>query len=230
MTLSVIVPLWNEEKLLPSFLHHLEKFPIDEVICVDGGSRDRTSDLLLQWSRSAGRTRRQVASTMRGRALQMNEGAKRAAGEALLFLHADSFLDPGACRAIFRALKDPSVAGGAFRLRIDSSSLFLRAVAALANARSRWFGLPYGDQGYFVRREIFEKAGGFKSLPIMEDVDWIRRLKKEGVIVLLDRPITTSARRWTGQGYLYTTLRNFFLLLLYFVGIAPEKLARWYDV
>src|SRR5581483_7845817 len=159
------------------------------------------------------RFRRWVSSGPRGRALQMNEGAKRAVGEALLFLHADSRLPPGALDAIATALVDSAVAGGAFRLKIDSSRLFLKVIAAAANLRSRWLGLPYGDQGYFVRREIFEKIGGFKTLPIMEDVDFIRRLKQRGAIVLLDAPISTSARRWAAEGYLYATLRNFALLL-----------------
>ncbi|HZR45507.1 MAG TPA: TIGR04283 family arsenosugar biosynthesis glycosyltransferase [Candidatus Manganitrophaceae bacterium] len=228
-SISVIVPLLNEEKVLPSFLDHLEKFPVTEAICVDGGSRDRTTDILLQWSGSAGRFRRSVTMSSRGRALQMNEGAKRAAGEALLFLHSDCRLPVGALHAIAKVLEDAAVAGGAFRLKIDSSRLFLRGIAAAANLRSRWLSLPYGDQGYFVRRDIFEKIGGFKTLPIMEDVDFIRRLKQRGAIVLLDAPISTSARRWAAEGYLYATLRNFALLLLYFLRVAPEKLARWYD-
>lgn len=229
-SVSVIVPLLNEEKILPAFLDHLETFPMAEAICVDGGSGDRTGDILLQWRGSAGRFRRWVSIGPPGRALQMNAGAKQARGEALLFLHADSRLPPGALDAIAYALEDVSVAGGAFRLKIDSSGLFLKMITAAANLRSRWLGLPYGDQGYFVRREIFEKIGGFKALPIMEDVDFIRRLKQRGAVLLLDAPILTSARRWAAEGHLYATLRNFALLVLYFLGVSPEKLTRWYDV
>ncbi len=158
----------------------------------------------------------------------MNEGAKRATGEILLFLHADSLLHPNALPAILNAFEDPSVIGGAFCLKIDSSTWFLDGIAAIVNARSRCFGLPYGDQGYFVRRDIFEKLGGFKNLPLMEDVDFIRRLKKEGRIVLLREAITTSDRRWVDEGVLYATLRNLTLLSLYFLGVAPERLAQWY--
>src|SRR3569832_1245197 len=141
-SVSVIVPLLNEEESLPAFLDHLEKFPMAEAICVDGGSRDRTGDILSRWSGCAGRFHRRVSIAPRGRALQMNEGAKRAAGEALLFLHADSRLPPGAVDAIANALEDVSVAGGAFRLKIDSSDLFLKMITAGANFRSRWLGLP----------------------------------------------------------------------------------------
>jgi rSAM/selenodomain-associated transferase 2 len=227
--ISVIVPLLNEEKALPRFLEHLQRFQIGEVVCMDGGSNDRTGDILHRWAeRATEACRRLVSSSPRGRALQMNGGAKRATGEILLFLHADSFLHPDAVGAILTSLKDASVVGGAFRLKIDSSSLFLRVVAGLVNARSLHFSLPYGDQGYFVRRDVFEKLGGFKNLPLMEDVDFIRRLKKEGRIVLLNEAMTTSPRRWVDEGYLYATLRNFTLVVLYFLGVHPEKLAQWY--
>jgi rSAM/selenodomain-associated transferase 2 len=227
--ISVIVPLFNEEKALPRFLEHLQRFQIREIVCMDGGSGDRSRDILLGWTEHASEvSRRLVSSSLRGRALQMNGGAKRATGEILLFLHADSFLHPDALGAILTALKDASVVGGAFRLKIDSPNLFFRVIAGFVNARSLHFGLPYGDQGYFVRRDIFEKLGGFKNLPLMEDVDFIRRLKKEGRIVLLNEAVTTSPRRWTEEGYLYTTLRNFTLVALYFLGVHPEKLAQWY--
>lgn len=227
--ISVVVPLLNEEKILPSFLRHLQALPISEVVCMDGGSSDRTCALLHNWSEgSSGLCRRVFSSSPPGRARQMNEGAKRATGAILLFLHADSLLHPGALPAILNALENPSIVGGAFRLEIDSSSRFLEMIAAVVNARSRCFNLPYGDQGYFVRRDVFKKLGGFKNLPLMEDVDFIRRLKKEGRIVLLHEAITTSDRRWVDEGVLYTTLRNLTLLSLYFLGVAPERLAQWY--
>ncbi len=226
--ISVIVPLFNEEAILPSFLDHLRRFSVNEVICVDGGSEDRTGEILKRWMGASGEGRRLVSSSIRGRASQMNEGAKRAGGEILLFLHADSLLHPGALSAISDAFEDPSCVGGAFRLKIDSPRFFLKSIAAFVNVRSRWLNLPYGDQGYFVRREVFEKLGGFKNLPLMEDVDFIRRLKKAGRIVLLIEPMTTSARRWIKTGYFYTSLRNLALLILYFLGVTPEKLARWY--
>jgi rSAM/selenodomain-associated transferase 2 len=227
--ISVIVPLLNEEKMLPRFLEHLRKFQVSEVICVDGGSNDRTSDILLKWMEEAsGECRRKVLSSLKGRALQMNEGAKGATGEVFFFLHVDSLVDPGGPCAILNALKDDLHVGGAFRLKIDSPSLFLRMVAMTANARSHYLSLPYGDQGYFVRRNVFEKLGGFKNLPLMEDVEFVGRLKKEGPIVLLNESITTSARRWVHRGYLSTTLRNFALVVFYFLGAAPEKLAQWY--
>ena len=227
--ISVIVPLLNEEKVLPLFLDHLRKLPVNEVICVDGGSHDRTTDILLKWAEGdSAECRRVVISSSKGRALQMNEGAKGAIGEILFFLHADSWVDADGPRAILNALKDDLLVGGAFRLKINSPGVFLKGVAFAVNARSRYLSLPYGDQGYFVRRNIFETLGGFKNLPLMEDVDFIGRLQKEGPIVLLNESITTSARRWEQRGRFYTTLRNLVLVILYFLGIAPEKLAQWY--
>ena len=98
----------------------------------------------------------------------------------------------------------------------------------MANRRSRWWGLPYGDQGLFVRKDVFEKMGGYADLPLMEDVDFIRRLKKEGRVAFLEEEIITSARRWEQEGILYTTLRNLFLLGLYFLGVPPRRFSKWY--
>jgi hypothetical protein len=161
----------------------------------------------------------------------MNAGAKIATGDLLFFLHADSVLPSSPIPwfdEMAKALDDPRVVGGAFRLKIDSPSLTLKFISTMANLRSAIWGLPYGDQGIFVRTDIFRKMEGFKDWPLMEDVELIQRLKRLGKIVLLKETIQTSARRWK-RGGAVVSVRNGILLLLYFVGVCPARLARWYN-
>lgn len=226
--ISIIVPVLNEKETLRRTLEPLEKFPKAEVVIVDGGSTDGTVALLQAWLNRPSPQERVVLYGDRGRARQMNAGAKRATGEIFLFLHADCLLPEGAIDAIAEAVASPAAAGGAFRFRVDSERVFLNVVEKLANLRSRFLQLPYGDQGIFVRREVFERLGGYADLPLMEDVDFVLRLKKAGEIVLLAKEITTSPRRWLREGIYYTSLRNLFLLTLYLGGVSPRRLARWY--
>lgn len=226
--ISVIIPVLNEEEMLRRTLDRLERFPAAEIVMVDGGSTDGTVALLQAWSNRHSPQERIVLYCEQGRARQMNAGAKEATGELFLFLHADALLPEGAMDAVTEAIGSPAIVGGAFRFRIDSDVFFLRTVETLANIRSRIFKLPYGDQGFFVRSEVFERLGGYADLPLMEDVDFIRRLKKEGKIVLLKEEITTSPRRWLREGIYYTSVRNLFLLTLYLGGVSPRRLARWY--
>lgn len=228
MKISIIIPVLNEEVLLPRTLDRLEWFSGVEIIVVDGGSTDGTVPLLQRWSGRSSSQNRVVLRGDRGRARQMNAGAKRAAGEIFLFLHADSLLPDGAIDAITEVMKSPAVGGGAFQFKIDSEHRFLKIIERLVNLRSSLLKLPYGDQGIFVRRERFEQLGGYADLPLMEDVDFIRRLKKRGKMVLLDRPILTSSRRWLREGIYRTTLRNIMLLSLYSAGVHPRRLERWY--
>jgi len=159
----------------------------------------------------------------------MNAGAAQASGDILLFLHADTQLPRDGIHLVRTAMKNKNVLGGAFRLHIDSKHPFLRWVSWIANLRSLYWGLPYGDQAIFVRRRIFEKLGGYPELPLMEDVALIRQLKKEGGIVLLKAAINTSARRWQRKGYFFNSFRNMLILLFYFCGVSPSRLAKWYD-
>lgn len=223
MTISVIIPILNEETILPAFLNQTKDWTVSEIIFVDGGSTDQTQAII---QRSPGH---RLLISNKGRGHQMNEGARAASGDLLLFLHADSLFPPDGFSAILKAMQNPDLVGGAFRLRINSHSLLLKFIAMMANGRSFLFGLPYGDQGIFVRRAVFNNMGGYPNLPLMEDVAFIQRLKREGRTTLLDQAITTSARRWIKQGIVYTSGRNIILLLLYFMGVSPKQLAKWYD-
>ena len=162
----------------------------------------------------------------KGRAVQMNQGAKAASGEVLVFLHADTRLPQGAFQAIERALSAGDYCGGAFRLKLDSGRPWLRFVGWTANIRNVFTGTPYGDQAIFIKSGFFRALGGYRELPIMEDVDLVRRARAAGGrLVILREYAVSSARRWEKDGLLATTLTNHALRLLYLAGTAPEKLA-----
>ncbi|HEX7124923.1 MAG TPA: TIGR04283 family arsenosugar biosynthesis glycosyltransferase, partial [Thermodesulfobacteriota bacterium] len=189
---------------------------------VDGGSADATVEV----ARRAGAT---VLAAPRGRGRQLAAGADAATGDVLLFCHADCRLPAGwatAVRAALAAGRD--VVGGAFRLGIASPRPSLAIVAASANVRSRLTGHPYGDQALFVRAEAYRAVGGFAPLPLMEDIDLCRRLWRVGRLVQLDLAVRVSARRWEREGTLYATLRNAVLAGLFYLGVDPARLARWY--
>lgn len=155
------------------------------------------------------------------------------AGEVLLFLHADTVLPCDWLGAVESALEDPDIVGGAFTLAIDSvssrsGSRFLRFVEYTVGLRSRLFGVMYGDQAIFVRREVFEKVGGYRGLPLMEDVDLMRRLRREGGVVCLKERVLTSARRWRVGGGVVNSAKNWLFLALYFAGVSPDRLYRFY--
>ncbi len=224
LSISIIVPVVNEAKVLPCLLRDARDWRVSEVVIVDGGSSDETLSLI----RNAPYVK--AITSPKGRCHQMNAGAAAATGDLLLFLHADSILPiPSSLwiNEITTALTDPHVVGGTFRLAIRPSSLFLKWISMIANLRSLFLGLPYGDQGIFVRSNVFKQMGGYRDIPLMEDVEFIQRLKQEGKIVLLKQVIATSARRWERGGAM-VSLRNILLLILYFLGVCPTRLARWY--
>lgn len=221
--LSIIVPVLNEAARLPALLVGLAPFrEAAEVIVVDGGSTDGSAEA----ARAAGWAR--VLAAPRGRARQMNAGAAAACGEVLLFLHADTSLPPTALEDIRAALADPPVVGGRFDVRLDSPRPIYRAVETLTNLRSRWTGIWTGDQAIFVRRAVFERLGGFPDIPLMEDVELSRRLKRAGRRACLRSRVTASARKWEREGAARTILLMWALRFLYLVGVSPARLHRWY--
>jgi len=222
--ISIILPVFNESLLLPSVLQSLARYRDGnfEVIVADGGSSDGTLSIAKQWSD-------RLVLSPKGRGIQMNQGANLAEGEILLFLHADSTLDPKGLDAIRESLRDDHMVGGAFHLSIDSSHWGLCLVSFGANLRTALNRIPYGDQGIFVRKKVFERMGGFQDLPFMEELDFFRRLKKEGKVTLLKERIKTSPRRWDQEGIIKVTLRNQVFLGLYYFGVSPHYLVRWYQ-
>lgn len=168
-------------------------------------------------------------TSSKGRAIQMNTGAKAASGNIFLFLHADTYLPENAHQLIIQALHDKNTAAGAFNLGIRSRKTVFRIIEQMVYFRTRLTGIPYGDQGIFIKREFFETLGGYGNIPIMEDVDLMRRIKTTGKkIATIDEKVFTSARRWEKEGIIYCTLRNWILILLYLFGVPPEKLTTFY--
>ena len=163
-----------------------------------------------------------------GRARQMNAGASAASGDVLLFLHADTCLPDGFDRHVHHVLAQPGVAAGAFELRIDDSRPHVRIIERIANLRSRRFQMPYGDQAIFLKAELFRDVGGFSDIPILEDVDLIRRVRRRGRIALAPAAASTSARRWKNIGVWKTTLINQWVMAAYFLGVSPARIAHWY--
>ena len=217
MKVSVIIPALNEADNLRDALSSVGPSP--EVIVADGSSADSTHSV----AESLGAI---VVTGPAGRGQQMDSGAQASTGDVLVFLHADTRLPVGWMEDVTKAVSDGYIAG-AFSLSIGSEGLWLRAVERVANLRSR-LGLIYGDQAIFVTRESFFKAGGFNKLPLMEDVDCVKRLRKLGKVVVLEKRVTTSARRWVRGGRLKNTLKNWLTLLLYFCGVGPERLYSLY--
>lgn len=220
MKISVIIPALNEAKTILGSLGSVRRQQGDvEVIVVDGGSADGTAEVARPYARV-------ISSEERGRSLQMNAGARHACGEVLLFLHADSHLPQNALRLLRSILLDPRIIGGTFTLRFDSQKFLLRLIAFFTRFRFRFF--HYGDQGIFVRRAIFEELGGYKQMPIMEDIDFLRRLRRRGGVTLVRKPITTSARRFLRHGIIRQQLLDVFLVVLYLLGASPERLSKLY--
>ena len=159
----------------------------------------------------------------------MNAGAARAVGDWLLFLHADSYLPDGWLDVVAQATAERGLVGGWFRFAIDTSRWQARIIERLVALRVRAWKLPYGDQGLFVRRDVFERLGGYREWPLMEDVEFVRRLREAGRIAELPLVLATSARRWERDGWFRRSTRNLLLVSLYFAGVSPARLARWYE-
>jgi uncharacterized protein len=216
--ISVIIPTLNEGRLVQKALKSARQNGV-EVIVVDGRSRDDTAAVAIDLGAT-------VITTDPGRARQMNAGAAIATGEILLFLHADTCLPENFVALVEQTLSQ--AIAGAFELKIDAELPGLRWVEWGVKWRSRLFRLPYGDQAIFLKAVTFRALGGFADLPIMEDFNFIRRLRSLGRVAIVPAAVLTSGRRWQKLGILQTTLRNQQVILAYFLGIDREKIARWY--
>jgi rSAM/selenodomain-associated transferase 2 len=219
--ISVIIPTLNEQSTIVGTIERTQEAGADEIIVVDGGSRDETARLAYD----AGCV---VLECEPGRAVQQNRGADHASGDVLLFLHADTWPDPTALQQIGQALHDSSVSGGAFRQRIEARGMAYRWLESGNAWRVTWRGLPFGDQGLFLRAETFHQLGRFPEVPLMEDLILAKRLRKITRIRLLPGPLHVSARRWQKYGVIQQTLRNWTLQTAFACGVSPRRLARFY--
>ncbi|MEW4529326.1 TIGR04283 family arsenosugar biosynthesis glycosyltransferase [Maioricimonas sp. JC845] len=221
MEISVIIPTLNEADRIAEVVRRTRDLGECEVIVVDGGSDDGTLELARQEAD-------QALPGPRGRALQQNAGAAAARGDVLLFLHADCWLEPGSLEEIRSALDSGDVPAGCFRQRIDAQGAAYRMLEWGNAARVRCFGWAYGDQGIFIRREVFERVGGFPEVRLMEDLLLSKSLARHGGIRLLGPRLHVSPRRWQQNGIVRQTLRNWTLLTLAHCGVSPDSLARHY--
>jgi rSAM/selenodomain-associated transferase 2 len=220
MTVSIIIPTWNEAANIARAITQLRAERPHEIIVVDGGSADATVELASAADR--------VLTSEPGRAFQMNTGAAVATGEHLLFLHADCRLETGALEVVERTLQNANVLAGCFTMRVEAEGWGFRSIDACATARVRLTGVAYGDQGLFLRRRDFQRLGGFPRLCFMEDVFFSRTLASGGRVVVGNKKIYVSARRWRKVGLVRQTLRNWTLTGLALAGVSPDRLAAFY--
>ena len=222
MKVSIIVPTLNEAQGLNETLTQIQQLCPHELVVSDGGSDDNTLKIAEKFTE-------QVIKGPAGRALQMNAGARIATGDIFLFLHADSRIEPASYEKMLHSLKNSKNIGGAFSLCIDSDKWSLRLITRFANLRSKYLGMAYGDQAFFVRNPIFQQMNGFHKFPICEDLDFFKRLRKLGPVILLKEKAFTSPRRWMKEGIWFTTLRNILIATLFELGFPPRILTKWYQ-
>jgi rSAM/selenodomain-associated transferase 2 len=230
MTITVIIPTLNEASTIATTIRHTAQLGFDEIVVVDGGSSDQTRTIVDSLESGTqgplGMIRLLIAAP--ARAPQLNAGAKAARGDVFLFLHADTRLPDCAKQHIESALADPVVVGGRFDVQFDSLSISGRMIATFMNVRSRLTGISTGDQAMFVRRHVFERLRGFSDIPIMEDIDFSIRLKRAGSTIALHDRVVTSFRRWEQHGPMHTILLMWTLRFLYWIGVSPNRLQRFY--
>lgn len=222
MKLSIIVPMLNEESAIASTLRAIRAgAPGAEIIVTDGGSSDASISTAKPLCDI-------VIEAPRGRAKQMNAGAARSTGDALAFIHADTIVPPTFQSDIERALSDPRIVGGRFDVRLDDNRFMCRLIGTLISVRSRISRTATGDQAIFVRRSVFDSIGGFPDIPICEDLDFTRQLKRAGRVACLRSTVITSARRWLNRGIVRTVFTMWTIRALYLAGVSPHRLARLY--
>lgn len=219
-SVSVIIPTLDEERLIGKTLRAIRSLELDEVIVSDGGSSDATLAI-------ARRHNCRIVTSSSGRGQQLAAGANAATGDLLWFVHADTEPPPDAAEQIEEALAKPAVVGGHFRVAFDGAKSPARAFARIYRA-AQYFGLCYGDSAYFVRREAYDAVGGFRSLPLFEDLDLRNRLTRVGRFVAVPASVTTSGRRFAGRNAAMMLLQWSALQVLYWLGVSPATLAQFY--
>lgn len=224
-TISAIIPVYKETKTIHRNLSHLSSlccFEALEIIIVDGELNRSTLSTISQEGIIK-------IPGPKGRGAQMNQGATIATGNILLFLHADTLLPNNALKSILNATSSKRIVGGAFNLGIEAKGIPFRLIEAAVRMRTYLTRIPYGDQAFFIKKWVFFEVGGFPDIPIMEDVALLQKIKEKGhKIMFINSPVKTSARRWEKEGLLYCTLRNWLLAFLYYAGVSPVKLSRFY--
>ena len=225
LTITAVVPTLNEERRLPGLLASLRSGDpedgVQEIVVSDGGSHDGTVELALRYGA-------RLVSGATGRGGQLARGALEGTGELLFFVHADAEVAPGSLRAVREAFRDGELLAAALRQSIDSSGSIFRAIERMADLRAR-FGWVYGDSGLVCRRSAYERVGGYRELPIFEDLDLSRRLRRAGALRLVPGArVKVSPRRWQLEGPLRRTFKNWCLTLAWVAGVAPERLVRFY--
>lgn len=218
--ISIIIPVLNEAKILEKTLSQLQfELGHNELIIVDGGSTDDSVHIAEKYGK--------VLKSESGRAKQLNAGAAAASGNIFIFLHADIWLESGALAAVERALFSGYVGGG-FRQKIDGKNLLYRMIEVAGNIRGRYLKVFYGDSGIFLMRADFEKIGGFPEIPILEEMEFSKALRRLGKTTLITPHIHISARRWETKGIIRTTFNNWLITLLYFLKFSPVQLSKLY--
>ncbi|WP_251860447.1 TIGR04283 family arsenosugar biosynthesis glycosyltransferase [Clostridium sp. Marseille-Q2269] len=219
--ISIIIPVLNEEKTIKYLLESLKDLNGEkEILIIDGGSEDGTIDIACKYGR--------VIKSKKGRSNQMNCGAKEARGEILWFVHSDSILNSNSIHAIEKVIHNGYIGGGFSIYFYDLNSLFMKYIAKTSNIRAAKFNIYYGDQGIFIRKDVFISMGGYPSLDIMEDLEFSLALRKLGKLKLISLHIGTSARRFKKRGQLKTHLLMHKLRILYFMGVSTERLNKIY--
>lgn len=221
--LSIIIPALNEAAYIHSTLAALQPLRKSghEIILIDGGSNDNTCELAAPWIDH-------LQQAPPCRAVQMNAGAVLATGDILLFLHADTYLPPGAGCSVIEALRQPEKAWGRFNVQFTGHAWLLKLVATIMNLRSCLSGIATGDQAIFIKRGLFITLGGYPDIPLMEDIALCKYLRRHSRPVCLKQRLTTSSRRWEKNGILKTIVLMWRLRLAYFLGANPRDLVKYY--
>ncbi len=220
--ISIIIPSYNEQDHIGALLHSImDNIENDiEVIVVDGGSSDRTIEVVNEFPKV------RLINSEKGRATQLNNGAKESKGDILFFVHADSILPDQWREHILKLFDKQQYIAGTFYLKFDKDGFWYRLYSRFSKIKHALF--TFGDQGLFVKKADFDKVGGYPLLPIMEDYQILIHLQRLGKIAKLNSPMTTSSRKFSKNGVVFQETKNVIIVLLYLVGVKPERLAKWY--